>query len=89
MSDMTTDHHNSPLPYRLRQPHSHYVDEAAAEHIEQLEAQLTDARRLLMKLRDATEIEDGDEVFSLPNYLRDPIVAFLAETKPNGGSSDN
>ena len=44
---MTTDHYNSPLPYRLRQQHSHYVDEAAAEHIEQLEAKLAKARHLL------------------------------------------
>lgn len=31
---MTSD---SPLPERLRKPHSHFVDESAAEYIEELE----------------------------------------------------
>lgn len=39
----------SPIPFRLRQPHSDYVDEAAAEYIERLEAELKKYKQLHAK----------------------------------------
>lgn len=45
---MTSD---SPLPERLRKPHSHYVDEAAAEYIEELEARIERMNAVIGRVR--------------------------------------
>lgn len=50
---MTRDNTKSPLPYRLRQPHSEHIDHAAAEHIERLENSVAE----LTQQRDAAEAE--------------------------------
>lgn len=42
---------NSPLPARLRKPHSHYVDEAAAEYIGELEDRIERMTAVLGKVR--------------------------------------
>lgn len=42
---------NSPLPARLRKQHSHYVDGAAAEYIEELEARIERMNAVLGKVR--------------------------------------
>lgn len=42
---------NSPIPFRLRQPHSKYVDEGAAEYIEHLESELELARAVVEAAR--------------------------------------
>lgn len=62
----------SPLPYRLRQPHSHYVDEAAAEHIEHLES--------LLNVQSLAEVAAKYLVDVNEDHANDEGIAFIPPT---------